>query len=137
MSFVLDASVTLSWCFSNEKTVVTDQLLERLADETAWVPSLWSLEIGNILISAERHKRICYAEMIQFLELLNDLCIEIDLGTSSKAFHEILTLAHSEKLTTYDAAYLELALRKGIPLASKDSALCKAAQRLGVPCLIL
>lgn len=132
MSFVLDASIALSWCFSDERTSLTDQLLERLVNEMAWVPSIWSLEITNILVGAERRKRIHYAELVQFLELLNGLSIEIDEETSFKAFHEILFLAHSEKLTTYDAAYLELAMRKGLPLASKDNDLNRVAKRLGV-----
>lgn len=131
-SFVLDASVTLAWCFTDEKTPLTNQVLERLANEIAWVPNIWSLEITNILVGAQRRNRIHYAELVQFLELLNGLSIEIDEATSSKAFHEILFLAHSEKLTTYDAAYLELAMRKGLPLASKDNELNKVAKRLGI-----
>lgn len=136
MSFVLDASITLSWCFTDEKTALTDQLLERLSEEVVWVPNIWPLEITNILVSAERRKRILYADLMQFLELLNGLSIEIDEETSFKAFHEILFLAHSEKLTTYDAAYLELAMRKGFPLASKDLGLCEVAKRLGVQIIL-
>lgn len=136
MGFVLDASIALSWCFSDEKTSLTHQLLDRLDAEIAWVPTIWSLEVGNILVSAERRKRIVYADMIQFLSLLNGLPIEIDLETPSKAYHEILLLAHSEKLTTYDAAYLELSMRKGLPLASKDLELCEAAKRLGVEVIV-
>lgn len=135
MQFVLDASIALSWCFTDESSPLTQSLLKKLENETAWVPSIWPLEIGNILISAERRKRIIYADMIQFLELLGHLPIKIDDDTSSKAFHEILLLAHSEKITTYDASYLELALRRGLPLASKDNALCKAAKYLGVEVL--
>ena len=88
--------------------------------------------MGNILIIAERRKRISYAEIVQFLELLSALRIEVDADTPSKAFHEVLSLAYSEKLTTYDATYVELAMRHGLPLASKDLELCKAAKRLGV-----
>jgi predicted nucleic acid-binding protein len=132
MGFVLDASIALSWCFSDESTVSTSALLDRLEKEIAFVPGIWPLEIGNILISAERRHRIRYADITQCLELFGKLNIEIDNQTSVKAFHEILSLAHSEKLTTYDAAYLELAMRRGLPLASKDLQLCKVADRLGV-----
>lgn len=132
MGFVLDASIALSWCFVDENTIFTQKLLAQLENEVALVPTIWSLEVSNILIMAERRKRISYAEMVQFLELLTELPIEVDTDTPSKAFHEILSLAHSEKLTTYDAAYVELAMRRGFPLASKDLDLCKVAKRLGV-----
>jgi predicted nucleic acid-binding protein len=132
MSFVLDASIALSWCFADENTHFTQELLVQLENNIALVPAIWSLEVGNILVMAERRKRISYAEMVQFLELLKELRIEVDTDTPAKAFHEILSLAHSQKLTTYDAAYVELAMRRGLPLASKDLDLCKAAKRLGV-----
>jgi predicted nucleic acid-binding protein len=136
MDFVLDASVALSWCFVDEKTPLTNQLLDCLEKETAWVPSLWPLEIGNILIAAERRKRILYADMVQFLALLDKLSIKVDQETASKAFHETLLLAHVHKLTTYDASYLELAMRKGIPLATKDAALSRVAKQFGIQLLI-
>lgn len=132
MGFVLDASIALSWCFLDENTPFAQKLLIQLENEVAIVPTIWSLEVGNILVMAERRKRISYAEMVQFLELLKDLRIEVDIDTPSKAFHEILSLAHSEKLTTYDAAYVELAMRSGFSLVSKDLELCKVAKRLGV-----
>ncbi len=136
MDFVLDASVALSWCFRDENTPITNQLLDRLEKEKAWVPNIWPLEIGNILITAERRKRIPYADMVQFLELLDKLPIKVDQETTAKAFHETLLLAHSHKLTTYDASYLELAMRKGVPLATKDSALSAVAKQFGIQLLI-
>lgn len=137
MAFVLDASIALAWCFFDEKSVHTDNLLEKLVSEQerVWVPTIWPLEVGNILIGAERRKRISFADIAKFLELLGNLPITIDPETSAKAFHEIIALSYSQKITTYDAAYLELALRRGIPLASKDLALCKAAGGLGVEIL--
>jgi len=132
MSFVLDASVTLAWCFSDESTPATIALLETLETESVHVPQLWSLEIGNILIAAERRQRISYANITEFLALLENLMIKVDEETSLRGFHDILLLAHSTKLTTYDAAYLELAMRLGIPLATKDMQLQKAAKLLGV-----
>jgi predicted nucleic acid-binding protein len=132
MGFVLDASISLAWCFSDEASQFSSDLLIRLESEKAFVPVLWTLEMGNILIVAERKKRISFAKIAEFLTLLEDLDIQIDHETSSRGFREILSLAHSEKLTTYDASYLELAMRMGVPLATKDSKLREAAERLGV-----
>jgi len=135
MGFVLDASVTLSWCFADESSAKTNAILEKLATETAIVPSLWHLEIGNILIGAERKHRITYAKLSEFLALLSQLNIKVDHEASTHGFHDILSLAHAEKITTYDAAYLELAMRQGLPLASKDKLLRKVATQLGVKLL--
>jgi predicted nucleic acid-binding protein len=132
MNFVLDASIALAWCFADEETPATIKLLERLETEQAFVPTLWTLEVGNILVSAHRRRRISYAKITEFLSILGSLNIQIDEETAAHGFHEILFLAHSEKLTTYDAAYLELAMRLGLPLATKDIQLVEAALRLGV-----
>jgi len=130
--FILDASVTLSWCFLDEATTKTDALLARLKKELAFAPELWTLEVGNILIMSEQRKRITYAQITEFLSLLSKLNIQVVSDTAKYGFHEILNLAHNEKITTYDAAYLELAMRLGKPLASKDKQLNVIAKRLGV-----
>jgi len=132
MGFVLDASIALAWCFADEATPKTLSLLNRLENEYAIVPEHWSLEVGNILVSAERRKRISFAKIKEFLTLLENLDIKTDFETTPRGFREIISLAYSEKLTTYDAAYLELAMRHGIPLATKDEELRIAAKRLGV-----
>lgn len=132
MNFVLDASVTLAWCFKDEQTPVTQQVLIQLETVQAFVPGLWTLEIGNILLSACRKQRISYANAKEFLNLLSELDIQIDDSTASLGFHDIFLLAHSEQLTTYDAAYLELAMRLGLPLATKDKQLAAAAAKVGV-----
>lgn len=132
MSFVLDASITLTWCFKDEETPLTVTLLERLQTETAFVPALWTLEIGNILLSACKRQRISYARATEFLNLLDDLAIQIDENTATHGLRDTFLLAYSEQLTTYDAAYLELAMRLGLPLATKDIQLSKAALRVGV-----
>jgi len=136
MNFILDASITLAWCFSDESTPETTLLLEQLDHASAFVPEIWTLEIGNILISAERRKRITYAKITEFLTLLQDLNIKIDNETSTRGFREMLLLAHSEHLTTYDAAYLELAMRLGLPLATKDMQLANAAKKIGVKLML-
>jgi predicted nucleic acid-binding protein len=135
MNFVLDASMTLAWCFSDEATLASQSILEKAQDGVIYAPSIWPLEVGNILIGAEKKKRIKYADMMLFLHLLQKLQIEIDEETPYRSFSDILLLAHAEKLTTYDAAYLELAMRKGIPLATKDKALITAAKKLGIALL--
>lgn len=135
MSFVLDASIALSWCFADEASTHTWALLERLEEETAYVPSLFALEMSNILILAERRKRISYAHVILSLELMSHLSIQIDGETAARAFHETSQLAYKEKLTSYDASYLELACRLGVPLATKDKHLAKIAKKLGVSLL--
>lgn len=133
--FVLDASVALTWCFHDEANAKTTALLEQLENNTAFVPSLFRLEIGNILLGAQRKNRITYAEMIKCVSLLVSLNIQTDNETSTHAFHETLLLSYSQKLTTYDAAYLELAIRLNLPLATRDKELVNAAKKLGVKIL--
>jgi predicted nucleic acid-binding protein len=129
---VLDASVALSWCFKNQATATADRVLERLATEAASVPALWHLEIANVLALSERRGRITPANSSEFIALLETLDVLIDEETPSRALGRVLDLARAERLTACDAAYLELAMRLGIPLASKDADLCDAAERLGV-----
>jgi predicted nucleic acid-binding protein len=132
---VLDASVALAWCFKNEATAAADRVLERLAAEAAAVPAIWHLEIANVLALSERCRRITPARSTEFIALLETLLIVVDEETPSRALGRVLGLAREERLTAYDAAYLELAMRLGIPLASKDADLCDAAERLGVSVL--
>jgi predicted nucleic acid-binding protein len=132
---VIDASVTLAWCFKDELTEVASRLLEQLQTGAAAVPILWHLEVANVLAMSERRRRITAAESAQLITLLGTLDIVVDEETPSRAFSRILDLAREERLTAYDAAYLELAMRLGVPLASKDSDLCDAAERVGVTVL--
>jgi predicted nucleic acid-binding protein len=135
ISLVLDASITLCWCFEEEATAATDQLLERLQNESAAVPMFWYLEVANVLAVAERRRRITPADTAEFVELLERLMIDLDNETPTRAFNRILDLARTQRLTAYDAAYLELSMRLGVPLATKDIALGTAATRLGVAVL--
>jgi predicted nucleic acid-binding protein len=132
MSFVVDCSAAVTWCFEDEASPQSDALLERLKDEGAVVPALWHLEIGNVLIQAERRGRITPAGLAARVELLRKLPLATDDETTGRAFAETLSLARAQRLTTYDAAYLELAARRGLPLATKDEELRAAARRLGV-----
>jgi len=132
---VIDASVALAWCFGDERTEATARLLERLQTDAATVPNLWHLEVANGLALAERRGRITPAESAELIALLEMIEIVVDGETPARAFTRVLDLAREERLTAYDASYLELAMRLGLLLASKDADLCDAAERLGVSVL--
>lgn len=134
-AFVLDASIALAWCFADEATPATDALLDRLADEEAVAPALWRLEVANALTLAERRGRLSVAGLTRSVNLLQRLAVAIDAEGPDRAFRELLDLARSHRLTVYDAAHLDLALRLGLPLASKDARLRKAAAGLGLALL--
>ena len=131
-AFVLDCSIAVTWCFDDEASDEADALLDHLQEQGAAVPSLFPLELGNILALAERRGRIPASGLPPRLELLATLPIQIDPNTAATALRETLTLARRHSLTTYDASYLELALRLGLPLASTDRALRRAASDEGV-----
>lgn len=130
--FVLDSSVTLTWFFPDESSEQTDALLDNISSGAkAVVPGHWFLEVTNVLVCAER-KRTTPAKTSAFLEWLLTLKIEQDNETSTRAPREVLSLARAHGLTTYDAAYLELAMRRGLPLATLDRDLRIAATKSGV-----
>jgi predicted nucleic acid-binding protein len=133
--FVIDASVALAWCFDDEATEATRALLDRFENEQAEVPSLWRLELANALAVGERNKRITPARTSQFIALIGELPIVIDEQTPNVALSTVLDLARSERLSAYDASYLELAMRRGVPLATKDNDIVQAARRVGVTLL--
>jgi predicted nucleic acid-binding protein len=132
VQLVLDCSVALSWCFEDEATPGADAVLERLRTEEAIVPSLWHLEVANVLALSERKRRITKAQVTEFIALLGDLPIVTDHEAARRALSTILDLARSNHLTSYDATYLELARRRGLPLVSRDRDLRAAAKRAGV-----
>jgi predicted nucleic acid-binding protein len=136
MSFVLDASVAIAWCFADEASAAGDALLDRLGDEEAVVPDHWALEIGNILAMAERRNRIDSAGITGLVAILRALNIRVEHVSLDRGFAEILTLARAQGLTTAKAAYLDLAMREGLPLATRDHGLMEAAQRVGVVTLV-
>ena len=130
--FVLDCSVAASFFFEDEASPATEALLERLEVEGAIVPTLWRLELGNMLLQAERRHRIRSASLPSILDLATRLPIVTDSQTDDRALREIFALAQQEGLTTYDASYLELAMRRNIDLATRDKQLIRAASRVGV-----
>jgi predicted nucleic acid-binding protein len=131
--FVLACSATLPWVFGDEASPAADALLDRLVQgERAWVPALWHLELGNVLLGAKRRGRIDQAGIEGFLSRLAVYDIAVDDQTMERAWQKTLDLALQHSLSTYDAAYLELALRRGLPLASLDRELIAAARACGV-----
>lgn len=131
-SVVLDTSIAITWCFENEATEQTDRLFDDVCDHGAVVPSLFYLELGNFLLIAEKRGRMTREAVATRLSLIADLPISLDPETAARAWRDVLELARNEKLTTYDAAYLELAIRRNIALLTKDKDLAKAAKRRGV-----
>ena len=133
--FVLDCSVAVAWLFEDEARPETDALLDRTMENGAFVPGLWRLEVGNVLSQAERRRRIDASKVASYVDVLAQLPIATDTETEERALRETLALARREHLTTYDAAYLEIAMRRGVPLATLDKALIRAARRVGVDTL--
>ena len=131
--FILDCSLTMAWCFEDEAEGRATSVLDSLADNQAIVPSIWPLEVANVLAVCERRKRVNAMEIVDFVKMLKGFSIQIDDQTSKRAFGEVLTLARAHRLTAYDAAYLELAMRTGSPLASLDASLNGVAAGLGIP----
>ncbi|MBY0611798.1 MAG: type II toxin-antitoxin system VapC family toxin [Beijerinckiaceae bacterium] len=126
MSLVIDASIALRWCFADEAMPATDAINQRVASDGAFVPAIWRLEVANTLLQPERRGRITQPEIAKSLTMLRDLAIETDQETVGHAFRETLMLARAHRLTASDACYLELALRRGLPLATLDNELAAA-----------
>jgi predicted nucleic acid-binding protein len=134
-SFVVDASVAMTWLFQDEMTPTTTRLLRRLETDAVLVPALWYLEITNTLAVAERKGRVSAEQSEDFIALLDGVQIDVDLETHRGAFTDLLAICRKFGLSSYDATYLELALRRKLPLASLDEPLRKAAKKLGVKLL--
>jgi len=131
-AFVLDCSATLPWLFASEATAATDHLLGALtAGAKAWVPTLWHLELANVLLSAQRRGRVDKAGIARFFSALAVYDIVVDSETVEVAWTKTFSLGEAFGLTIYDAAYLELALRRGLPLATLDEQLRAAMHRAG------
>src|SRR5262252_2248820 len=124
MPFVLDASVTACWAFGDEQDPRVDAAFEKIRTEDAVVPSLWWFEVRNIMVVNERRKRITESDTTGFLRNLSRLRIRVDRDPEEAV---VLRLARKHRLSVYDAAYLELTLRYGLPLATLDDELATAA----------
>jgi predicted nucleic acid-binding protein len=133
MSLVLDSSAALGWIYPDEDSDAATIILELVVESGAWVPSLWRIEVANSLQVGIRRGRIDRSFRDTALGDLARLDISVDAETSNFAWTGTLQFADRFNLTVYDAAYLELAQRRSLPLGSLDTALCAAARQLGVP----
>ena len=135
MNFVLDNSVTMRWFFGDGKPqelAYASKVLEAMKVANAIVPATWGLEVANVIARAEAKALVTEARSGAFLEMLDGVSIEVDAATFAHALESTLQLARRYKLSAYDASYLELALRRGISLATLDEDLQKAAKKAGV-----
>jgi predicted nucleic acid-binding protein len=132
--FVLDNSVTMAWCFADEISPYTQGIRDHLDENPALVPIIWPFEVANVLLVAERRGRLTEAQTGRFLEFLSTMPIAVDAESEPNALQTVLT-GRVHGLTAYDACYLELAMRQGLPLATQDGQLRAAATRAGVALL--
>ena len=130
MAFVLDSSVALAWLLPDEGSKRTDALADRYEHEDGFVPPVWPLEVGNAMLMALRRKRISKSEFNRFVSALSESPIEVDAGAP---LADVLALAQQCELSSYDAAYLELAQRRKLPLATLDARLRTACRKLRIP----
>lgn len=131
--FVIDNSIVMAWCFSDEANKYADIVLDSLERHEALVPAIWPLEVGNVVLAAERRKRLTESDSIRFLNLINELPITVQQETPDRMLKEIFALARECYISSYDASYLDLAMRNGVPIATQDTGLKKAAKRCNVP----
>lgn len=131
MAFVADAAIALAWYFPDENSPTANRVRERLVDERVCVPVHWSLEVVNALFAALRRQRINERELRELIDDFRRLPDWVDEQTGASAWSKTADLALEHGLTSYDAAYLELALRLDLPLATLDKTLAKAAVAAG------
>jgi predicted nucleic acid-binding protein len=131
--FVLDGSLALAWYFRDEADSYADAVAAGFSIGRAAVPLIWPLEIANAILNGERRQRSTEAQAAEWLVYLGSLPITVDDETNTRAWGDVLNLARVHHLSAYDAAYLELALRRGLPLATLDDKLKGAAVAAGVP----
>jgi predicted nucleic acid-binding protein len=139
MSFVLDNSVTMCWFFGDGKPqelAYALKILDAMKQDNALVPVTWGLEVANVIAKAEAKGIVTEARSGAFLEMLEDVDIDVDQATFSQSLSDTLQIARRYKLSSYDASYLELAIRRGMPLATLDEDLQKAAKKAGVKRLV-
>lgn len=131
-AFVVDNSVVMAWYFRDERNAYAQSVLRAASDWEVHVPAIWPLEAGNVVLVAERRKRIAPTEVTNVQSMLAELPFRVEQGGYERMFGEIFRLARQHALSTYDASYLDLALRMDFPLATQDKALRRAAGKCGV-----
>jgi len=132
VTFVVDASLTLAWCFDDESSSYADTILGRLHDEDAIAPAIWPFEVANGLRTAERRGRLDGAELPRLRQMLESLPVRVETVILSHVLAEVLEAARNLELSAYDAAYLTLASDRQLPLATGDDRLREACRRAGV-----
>ncbi|MCC8398430.1 MAG: type II toxin-antitoxin system VapC family toxin [Rickettsia endosymbiont of Labidopullus appendiculatus] len=132
VSFVLDSSIALSWFMPDEMAAL--DILDKLTKEGAIVPTIWLFEIGNVLLCAERAGRLTAFQRHQAIYTLKELPIKIDQTSLDHIWFGTMELAENHGLTLYDASYLELAIRYGLPIATFDKLLKRVSQTIGISC---
>lgn len=135
-AFLLDASMTLAWCFADESSAYTHDLLNQLrSGEPALTSPIWPLEVANVIRTSERRNRISESEGDRLLAFVRGLPVEIIIPSRREIYGVISVLARAEQLSVYDASYLYLAEMASLPLATLDKPLQRAARRRGVEVL--
>jgi predicted nucleic acid-binding protein len=130
--FVLDCSVSISWCLTDELSPYANQVLDLLSQTEAIVPMIWHLEMANTFLVSERRGRITVTQSAEAIAFLEALPIEMDMETVAQAWERSLSLGRHYHLAVYDAVYLELAIRRKLPLATIDNRLMESARDCGV-----
>ena len=133
--FVVDNSVVMSWCFKSEANKYGDAVLDILSESTALVPPIWPLEVVNVLLVAERRNRLKQVDSVRFITLLTQLPIVVELERPERKMKDLLALGRANDLSSYDAAYLDLAMRNDCPIATLDKKLIEAAENVDVTIL--
>jgi predicted nucleic acid-binding protein len=127
----------VAWCFEDETTPFTERVLDLVAKAAeVLVPAIWPFELSNALLTAERRKRITLAQTTSMLTRIAAFPIAVEPPRITQVFDQILSAARQRNLTAYDAAYLELALRRGVPLATLDDDLRTAATAAGIKLIL-
>lgn len=135
MSVVVDCSVAVAWCFADRETAATVELLRAVERAGMVVPAVWPLEVASVVLAGERRGTVDAGQRERFFEVLDALDVEVEPIDSGRVFGETMAHARRHGLTSYDASYLELAMRRGLPLATNDGEIVKAAAVVGVKVL--
>jgi len=131
--FAIDNSVIMTWCFIDEANQYTDAVLDSLSEANAIVPAGWPLEVVNVLLAAERRKRLRESDSVRFLSLLSQLPIQVEQAWPARSMKDLLALGRANHLSSYDASYLDFAMKQGLPIATLDQKLSEATQRIDIP----
>lgn len=129
---VVGNSVVMAWCFGDQSSRYTDRVLDQLTASRALVPGVWPLEVTNVLLVAQRRRLLARADAARFLDLLRSLPIDVEQELPGRVFSEVYALGAEFALSSYDASYLDLAIREGLPIATQAKSLRRAANKARV-----